>query len=166
LLESVDALQPGVDPVPTYAHLVHHLQVIDSKRLKSRPHFISRTARAAATTTREFGRAFVASLGTRSTERHNSFVNGHAFEASRDRRLCKRRDPYCAAAALDNNLAHHVDFDEAPMISTEPAKIPAPSLRAGISGTAAHRESSLLRCEYESESGRRGGRRRDSACCT
>ena len=43
-LETIDATQPPDQMVPTGAVLVHHLQVADSSRLKSRTHSVSRSA--------------------------------------------------------------------------------------------------------------------------
>ena len=43
--KSVDASQPTCRPVPTGDRLVHQLQVVDCKRLKSATHSVSRTAR-------------------------------------------------------------------------------------------------------------------------
>ena len=42
--QPAEVREPAHDPVPTGAGLVHHLQVVDSKRMKSATHFIDRTA--------------------------------------------------------------------------------------------------------------------------
>jgi len=42
--ESLYAMQPAGEAVPTRAVPVHHLQVVDSKRLKLPTHFVDRTA--------------------------------------------------------------------------------------------------------------------------
>jgi hypothetical protein len=44
LTQRLDPPEPYDDPVPTGAGLVHHLQVVDSERLKSQTHSINRTA--------------------------------------------------------------------------------------------------------------------------
>src|SRR5918994_1375636 len=42
--EVVEALQPVARPVPSGGNLGHHLQVVDSKRLKIATHTVDRTA--------------------------------------------------------------------------------------------------------------------------